>query len=179
VADYLSTMGYCVPNHITIDVEGLPELFLWEVVCFNKLLQTIELHQRPQLASIFLSLLFKYLRIKWKLTISFHPETEVETELVNVTIKQYLWVLVNYQKPGWVRWLTLDRVWVVLATVPDRWFGYGSMSEPNHIKIDCPSRQSTPTTNVGTVRSNSPNSCQLGGLSVGCPGTSKPICEFI
>jgi hypothetical protein len=28
VADYLSTMGYCVPNHITIDVEGLPELFL-------------------------------------------------------------------------------------------------------------------------------------------------------
>jgi len=56
---------------------------------------------------------------------------------------------------------------VVLATVPDRHFGSGSVSEPNRCQIGGPGCQHTRSVDSGTVRCKSPNPSGLGGLSAG------------
>jgi len=56
---------------------------------------------------------------------------------------------------------------VVLETVPDRHFGSGSGSEPNHCQTGGPGCQHTRTVDSGTVRCKSTNPSGLGGLSAG------------
>jgi len=58
----------------------------------------------------------------------------------------------------------LDGLRMVLATVPDRHFGSGSRSKPNHCQMEGPGRQSTRTVNSGTVRRKTPNPSEMGGL---------------
>jgi hypothetical protein len=57
----------------------------------------------------------------------------------------------------------------LVATVPDRHFGSGSGSKPNHCQIGGPGRQLTRTAHSGMVPWLTPNPSELGGLSAGHP----------
>jgi len=57
----------------------------------------------------------------------------------------------------------LSQPLLVLATVPDRQFGSGSLSKPNRCQIDCPGRQYTWTAHSGTVPWETPTRLNWAG----------------
>jgi len=60
-------------------------------------------------------------------------------------------------------------LWLVLAAVLDRWFRTRSRSEVNHCPIGGPGCQYTRILNLGTIRWQSPNPSDFGGIAVGYP----------
>ena len=62
-----------------------------------------------------------------------------------------------------------DQSGLVLATVSDRHFGYGSESKANRCQLGGPGRQYTRTAQSGTVPWITPNPSELSGLSAGRP----------
>ena len=50
--------------------------------------------------------LYQMLKIDVKLFIIYHSETNKQTERINVVMKYYLWVFVNYMQNDWIKWLS-------------------------------------------------------------------------
>ena len=57
--------------------------------------------------SKFWSSLCYFLRIKQKLSMVFHPQTDGQTECQNQTLEQYLRAYVAYQQDDWGTWLPI------------------------------------------------------------------------
>ena len=107
VVDQLSKMRHFIPCHPTIDALGLAELFLREVVRIHGLQLTIISDRGPQFASAFCQQMCSWLGIDRRLSTAFHPQTDGQTEWVNASMEQYLWVFVNHHQNDWVEWLPL------------------------------------------------------------------------
>jgi len=97
VVDRLSKMRHFVPCHTTIDVLGLAELFLREVIHLHGLLLTIVSDRGPQFASVFWQQVCSRLGIDRRMSTAFHPQTDGQTERMNASMEQYLRVFVNHQ----------------------------------------------------------------------------------
>jgi hypothetical protein len=44
------------------------------------------------------------------MTIAFHPYVDAQTEWINASMQQYLWVFVNHQQSNWVQWLAMTEL---------------------------------------------------------------------
>jgi len=103
----LSKMRHFIPCHTPIDVLGLVELFLREVVRIHGLPSTIVSDRGPQFASTFWQQMCSRLGIDRRMSTAFQSQTDGQTERMNASMEQYLQVFVNHQRDDWVKWLPL------------------------------------------------------------------------
>ncbi|MBW0515185.1 hypothetical protein O181_054900 [Austropuccinia psidii MF-1] len=59
--------------------------------------------------SSFLTKLSQQLKISRDQSTSYHPETDGQTDRVNQTLEQYLWMYVSYHQDDWNTWLLLAK----------------------------------------------------------------------
>jgi hypothetical protein len=107
VVDRLSKMRHFVPCHTTIDARGLAEMFLKEVVRLPGLPQTIISDTGPQFAAVFWNRICERLGINRRQSTAFHPQTEGQTERINLGMEQYLRIYTSHQQDDWVQWQPL------------------------------------------------------------------------
>jgi transposase len=51
--------------------------------------------------------LLKLLDIKQNPSTAYHPQTNGQTERMNQTVEQYLWIFMDYRQNDWKEWLAL------------------------------------------------------------------------
>jgi len=107
VVDRLSQMPHFIPCYTTTDLGGLETVCLRELVRLHGLSKIIVLNREPQFASIFLGQICNQLGIEQQLSTAFYVQTDGQTEQMNASMEQYLWVFGNHQQDDWVQWFSL------------------------------------------------------------------------
>src|SRR5437660_8745064 len=87
--------------------EDLARKFLQEIWKLHGLLEEIVSDCDARFTSKFWSTLMEILGVKRKLSTSFHPETDGQTERVNQSIEQYLRSFCNYDQNNWYELLPM------------------------------------------------------------------------
>jgi len=105
VVDRLTKQRHLIPCMTTITAEGLVDLFYGRIFSYQGLQETIVSDRGPQFASRFWRHLCSCLKIDPRLSTAFHPQTDGQSERVNVAVKQHLWVYVTYLQDDWVDYL--------------------------------------------------------------------------
>ncbi|GKD54119.1 ty3-gypsy retrotransposon protein, partial [Tanacetum coccineum] len=78
-------------------LRGLPELIISE--------------RDKVFLSKFWSKLFKLLQVQLLKSISYHPQTDVQTEVVNKCLEGYLRCMTGEHPKEWLKWLSLAELW--------------------------------------------------------------------
>ena len=102
------------------------EFFRDHVWCQHGLPSTVISDCGSVFASNFLGELYKLLGIKRKMSTAFHPQTDRQTEQLNLEINQYLRTYVNDQQDDWAKWIKIAQfVWnnTVSEVTTDSLFG--------------------------------------------------------
>ncbi len=86
------------PVKVTINVPGLVEVIIKAIVRHHGPPNSIKNDYGSVFTLKFLSLLCYFLRIKWKLSTAFQPQTNDQTERQNSIIKAYFRAFVNYKQ---------------------------------------------------------------------------------
>ncbi len=102
VVDRLTKMAHFTPCSKSITAEEIVQLILDGIVRLHGLPEEIVSDRRPQFASKFWHRLFELLGVNIRLSLTFHPETDGQTEQTNQTLEQYLRCTVNYQQDDWL-----------------------------------------------------------------------------
>jgi len=105
VCDRLSKMTHFVATTEGTSVEGLARL-LWDNVWkLHGLLESVVSDRGPQFAAELMKELNSMLRIKTKLSMVFHPQTDGQTERMNQELEQYLRFFIEHRQKDWPEWL--------------------------------------------------------------------------
>jgi hypothetical protein len=86
---------------------GLAHLYRDHVWKLHGLPRTVISDCGPQFAAAFMKELNKLLGIQTKLSTTYHPQTDGQTEWMNQEIEQYLRMFVDYHQTNWPEWLAL------------------------------------------------------------------------
>ena len=105
VVDRFTKMAHFLPCTKTINSQETTDLVMREVFRHHGLPDDIISDRGPQFISTFWKHLFGLLQIDCKLSSSYHPETDGQTERTNQTLEQYLRCFINYQQDDWVDYL--------------------------------------------------------------------------
>ena len=98
ITDRLMKYRYFIPYKEASSAEKLAYIFL-RVIAANHGLPEEIISDRDKLFTFkFWKSLVNQLGIHHKLSTSYHPQTDGQTEQLNQTMKQYLWCYVNYQQ---------------------------------------------------------------------------------
>ncbi len=95
IVDRLTKMVHYEPLNITIDAPGLAEVIIDVVVRHHRVPKSIVTDRGSLFTFKFWFSLCYFLSIKRKLSTTFHPETNDQTERQNSTMEAYLRVFVN------------------------------------------------------------------------------------
>ncbi len=109
IVDRFMKMVYYKPVKVMIDVPGLAKVIINVVVHHYGVPESIVTDQGSLFISKFWSLLCYFLDIKKKLSTTFHPQTNGQTERQNSTMEAYLRAFVNWEQDNWVRLLSMAR----------------------------------------------------------------------
>ena len=101
VVDHFSKMSHFIPCKETITAKETAVLFLVNVFRIHGFPERIISDRGPQFKSKFWSSLFLLAGVKPKLTSSFHPQSNGQTERTNQTLEQYLRCFVNFEQDNW------------------------------------------------------------------------------
>jgi hypothetical protein len=99
----LTKMAHFLPVSTSITSLDLAKLFISEIFRLHGLPFDIVSDRGPQFVSNFWRELLKLLNIQQKLSTSFHPQTDGQTENVNKTLEQYLRCFLDYQQENWCK----------------------------------------------------------------------------
>ncbi len=100
-------MVYYKPVKVTIDIPGLAEVIINVVVRHHGFPESIVTDRGSLFISKFWSLLCYFLGIKRKLSTTFYPQTDGQTERRNSTMEAYLRAFVNWEQDDWARLLPM------------------------------------------------------------------------
>ncbi len=100
-------MVHFEPIKITIDTLSPAEVIIDMLVRHHGVPKSIVTDRGSLLTSKFSSLLCYFLGIKKKLSTTFHPQIDGQTERQNSTMKAYLRAFVNWEKDNWERLLPI------------------------------------------------------------------------
>jgi hypothetical protein len=106
--DWLSKMHHyisCVTNENETTTEETAKLLIQHVWKLHELFITMIFDRDSQFISLVWDTIWKILKIKAKLFIAFHSETNEQSEIFNQKMKRYLRAYVNHQQDDWVDWL--------------------------------------------------------------------------
>ena len=100
-------MVHYKPVKITIDASELVEIILDMVVWYHGLSNSIVSNKDSIFTSKFWLLLCYFLGIKWRLSTTFHPQIDGQTEQQNSTVEEYFRAFVNFKQNKWTRLLSI------------------------------------------------------------------------
>ena len=107
VVDRYTKLAKYYPILKTITAEQFGHLLVRTVFCSFGVPSSIVSNQGSIITSIFWLALCHYIRIKRRLSMAFHPQTDSQTKRQNQTLEQYLRTYVNYQQDNWARLLPM------------------------------------------------------------------------
>jgi hypothetical protein len=96
---------FCTIDENEITIEKIVNLLIQHVWKLHELLTTMISNRDFQFISFVWDTVCKMLKIKTKLFIAFHSETNEQSEIFNQKMKRYLRVYVNHQQDDWADWL--------------------------------------------------------------------------
>jgi len=105
VCDRFSKMSHFVVTTEKTMAEGLARLFRDNVWKLHGLPESVISDRGPQFAAGMMKELNKMLGIETKLSMTYHPETDGQTERTNQELEQYLRMYVNHRQNNWAEWL--------------------------------------------------------------------------
>ena len=109
IVDRLTKMVHYKPVKVTIDAPGLAEVIIDIVVRHHGLPDSIVTDWGSLFTSKFWSSLCYFLGIKRRLSTTFHPQTNGQTERQNSTMKAYFRAFVNFEQNNWARLLPMAK----------------------------------------------------------------------
>ena len=101
ICDRLSKMTYFVATTEETSAEELARLFKDNIQKLHKLLESIVLDKGPQFAVEMIKKLNRILEIETRLSTSYHPQTDGQTERMNQELEQYLRFFVDHRQKNW------------------------------------------------------------------------------
>ena len=107
VCDQLSKMTHFVATTEGTSAEGLARLFRDNVWKLHGLPESVVSDRGPQFVAELMRELNRILGIKTKLSMTFHPQTDGQTEQMNQELEQYLRLFVEHRQKDWPEWLAL------------------------------------------------------------------------
>ena len=107
IVNRLIKIVYYKPVKVTINAPGLVEVIINIVVRYHGLPDSIATNRESFFTSKIWLLLCYFLGIKRKLSITFHPQTDGQTERQNSIIEAYLQAFVNFKQNDWARLLSI------------------------------------------------------------------------
>ena len=107
VVDRFSKMSHFIPCREAMSATQLATLLFTHVFKLHGLPQSIVTDRGTTFLSKFFTSLSKLLDIKQKISTSYHPQTDGQTERVNAILESYLRNYVNFQQDNWVDLLPL------------------------------------------------------------------------
>ncbi|KAH0607133.1 uncharacterized protein H6S33_003121 [Morchella sextelata] len=107
IVDRFSKMAHYIPLPTLNKTEDLAKLFLKEVWRLHGLPDDIVSDRDSRFISHFWQSLMSLLNVKLKMSTSFHPQTDGQTERVNQTLEHYLRSYCSYQQDDWAELLPL------------------------------------------------------------------------
>jgi hypothetical protein len=106
VVDRLTKMAHFIPCLSTLDAPGFASLFRDNIFRLHGLPDSVISDRDSLFTSDFSRALASVLKIKQRMSTSFHPQTDGQTERVNAILEQYLRAYCNYQQDNWVELLS-------------------------------------------------------------------------
>jgi len=102
-------MVHFIPTTSDVTAERAAQLYCKHVWKHHASLHvdTVSSDRGPQFVSHFTRHLFKRLDIKGNQSTAYHPQSDGQTERVNQTLEQYLWIYCDYQQNDWHQLLPL------------------------------------------------------------------------
>jgi hypothetical protein len=107
VVDRLTKMAIYLPCRKDVDSPELARMFFEEVICKHGVPDNIVTDRGSQFTSRFWNRVCPHLSIDHRLSTSFHPQTDGQTERQNQTMEQYLRAFATYEQDNWVDLLPL------------------------------------------------------------------------
>ena len=107
VCDRLSKMTYFVATTERTSAKRLARLFRDNMQKLHGLPESVVLDKGPQFATELTKELNKMLEIEMRLSTAFHPQTNGQTEQMNLELEQYLRFFVNHRQKDQPEWLVL------------------------------------------------------------------------
>jgi hypothetical protein len=101
VIDYFTKQALFIPTHNAITSTQLAKLFIVHVFSKHGVPSHFTSDQGSEFVSRFFRSLRKALNMKLHFTSGYHPEGDAQTERVNQTLEQYLWIYCNFQQDNW------------------------------------------------------------------------------
>ena len=105
--DRLTKMSHFIPCNKTTTTPEFARMFLDHVIRLHDIPDSIVSDRGSIFTSQFWTALSKSLDLKKRLSTSFHPQTDGQTERMNQTVEQYLRIYCNYHQDNWSELLSL------------------------------------------------------------------------
>ena len=107
IVDRLSKQGIFIPTVNEITAQQLANLFILHVFSKHGVPSHVTCDGGSEFISRFFCSLGQALDMKIHFTSSYHLEGDGQTERLNQTLEQYLWIFCNYQQDNWSSLLPL------------------------------------------------------------------------
>jgi len=107
VVDRFSKMAHFIPTKDEATAQEMGRLFFSHIFKHHGVLKEIILDQDPKFTSKFWRALWKRMGLKLKMSTSFRPQTDEQTERVNLVIQQFMRNSVAADQQDWVDHLEL------------------------------------------------------------------------
>ena len=107
VVDRFTKIIHYVSITKTISAENLTEIFMKKVIKLHNISASVITDRNTIFTLKFYSTLAYCLKIKHKLSTTFHSQIDDQTKKLNVFMKQYLRVYVNFEQDDWVTLLSI------------------------------------------------------------------------
>jgi transposase InsO family protein len=101
VVDRFSKMAHFIPCHMTDDASNIAELFFREIIRLHGIPNTIVSDRDVKFLSHFLRSLWNKLGTKLLFSITCHPQTDGQTEVVNSTLSTMLRAVLDQNLRRW------------------------------------------------------------------------------
>jgi len=109
VCDRFTKQVHIIPTTKEMNSLGLAHLYRDHVWKLHGIPNTVISNHGPQFASGFMKELNKILGIDTKLSTTYHPQTDGQTERMNQELEQYLRMFVDYHQTNWPEWLAIAK----------------------------------------------------------------------
>src|SRR5437588_6499357 len=107
IVDRLTKMAAYIPCKKYLDSPELARLFFERVICQYGVPEHIITDRGSTFTSRFWTRVCAHMTIDHRLSTSFHPQMDGQTERQNQTMEQYLRAFANYEQTNWVELLPL------------------------------------------------------------------------
>jgi hypothetical protein len=111
VVDYLTKYAHFIPLHHPFTVASVAKVFMANVYKLHGMPQAIISDSDRIVTSHWWQELFRLAKVSLRMSSSYHPQTDDQTERLNQTMETYLHCFVNVCPLKWSQWLSLAKYW--------------------------------------------------------------------